>query len=70
MIKMDRRYEAGNRWVLCDICDFGYRFSRMKKGVSGSQKGLTVCPDCYDEKHPNEDFVVPTRTEGILEEVR
>ena len=67
---MDRRYELGNRWVDCDICDFGYRFSQMRKGVSGSQKGLNVCPTCYDIRHENEDYVVPVRTEGILEEVK
>jgi hypothetical protein len=70
MKKMDRRYIPGDRWVECDLCGFGYRFSQMRKGVSGKQKGFNICPVCFDEKHPNEDYVVPVRTEGILEKVR
>ena len=69
MIKMNRQYILGNRWVICDICDFGYRFSQMRKGISGSQKGYDVCPDCFDPEHERDTYVVPHRTEGILEEV-
>ena len=68
--KQDYRYELGNRWVLCDVCGFGYRFSEMRKGVSGTQKGFSICPECFDPKHENEDFKVPVRTEGILEQVK
>lgn len=67
---MDRRYVLGNRWVVCDDCGFGYRFSQMRKGVSGLQKGLNICPDCFDPEHERDTYVVPKRTTGILEEVR
>ena len=70
MKKMDRRYVLGDRWVLCDICDFGYRFSEMRKGVSGKQKGLNVCPVCFDEPHPRDTVKVRHRVEGILEDVK
>lgn len=47
-------YKKGDRLVDCDICGFTYRFSEMRLGVSGKQKGLEVCPICYDSLHPNE----------------
>ena len=40
-------YIPGNRWQICDICGFEYRFSEMRPGVD-RQKGYKVCPDCYD----------------------
>ncbi len=63
-------YIPGNRLVICDICGFEYRFSQMRKGVSGKQKGLNVGPVCFDPKHLNEDFVLKPKVEGILREIR
>jgi len=70
MRRMNKRYVPGDRWVECDVCGYGYRFSQMKKGVSGRQKGFNVCPDCFDHKHPNDDWVLPVKPEGILKEVK
>jgi hypothetical protein len=66
MVKMDRRYIAGDRWVRCDECSFGYRFSQMRKGVSLRQKGFHVCPTCFDTRHPNTDWRLSPKTEGKL----
>ena len=60
---------AGDRKYLCDICGFEYRFSQMRKGISGNQKGFDVCPDCFDERHPDEDHTFKPRKEGKLPRV-
>lgn len=64
-----KTYIPGDRLVDCDICSFTYRFSQMRRGVAGKQKGLIVCPPDFDEKHPN-DFEVKLRTKKPLPEVR
>ena len=64
-----RIYIPGDRLVTCDVCGLRYRFSRMRRGVTGNQKGLVVCPYDFDETHPNEAHV-PFRQEGKVEEVR
>ncbi len=64
------KYIPGDRPVECDICGFDWRFSQIRKGISGNQKGFNVCPDCFDEKHPNEDWKFPSRQEGGLKQVR
>lgn len=51
-----QRYIPGDRLVECDSCGFDYRFSEMKRGIMGSQKGLDICPVCFDYIHPNEDI--------------
>jgi len=66
MVMMNRRYIPGDRWVRCDECGFGYRFSKMKKGVSLKQKGLYVCPKCFDERHSNTDWKLKPKQEGKL----
>ena len=63
---MDRRYIPGDRWVRCDECGFGYRYSQIKEGVSLRQKGLGICPDCFDYRHPNTDWRLPPKQEGKL----
>ena len=63
---MDRRYIPGDRWVRCDECGFGYRYSQIRKGVSLRQKGYHVCPDCFDPRHPNTDWRLPPKKEGVL----
>jgi hypothetical protein len=62
-------YISGDRLVECNICGLDYRFSRMRKGVMGSQKGLEVCPYCFDGIHPNEERVT-FRPEEKLEEIK
>ena len=66
MIKMDRRYIPGDRWIRCDGCGFTYRYSRIKKGVSLRQKGFAVCPRCFDDRHLNTDWKLPPKQEGKL----
>lgn len=61
-------YKPGDRKVACDVCGFTYRFSEMRKGITGKQKGLTVCPDDFDRIHPNEERV-KYRQEGKLREL-
>ena len=46
------RYIPGDRPVDCDVCGFTWNFSDMRKGLFKKQKGLAVCPDCFDEVHP------------------
>jgi hypothetical protein len=70
MQRMNRKYIPGNRWVKCDICGYGYRFSQMRKGIMPKQKGYDVCPPCFDEMHPNEGWKLPPKQEGKLEKVR
>ena len=31
-------YKRGNRWFVCDVCGFDYRFLDMRKGISEQQK--------------------------------
>jgi hypothetical protein len=66
MIKMNRQYIPGDRWVRCDECSFGYRYSQIRKGVSLRQKGFHVCPDCFDTRHPNTDWRLSPKQEGRL----
>ena len=66
---IDRVFIPGDRIVDCDECGMTYRFSEMRKGVAGNQKGLAICPDCFDEVHPHE-HPVPHREEGRLREIR
>ncbi len=63
-------YIPGDRKYDCDVCGFTWRFSQMRKGVAGSQKGLDVCPDCFDEKRPYEDGGFKPRKERKLPKVR
>jgi len=61
-------YIPGDRKVDCDICGFTWRASQMRRGVSGNQKGLIVCPRDFDELHPLENK--PTiRREAPPEEI-
>lgn len=65
----NKGYIAGDRKVTCDICGWTYRFSQMRKGVMGKQKGYNVCPICFDDIHPRE--TTPAyRIEGVVPEVR
>jgi len=52
MVFQSKIYKKRDRWVECDVCGFDYRFSVMRKGVSGTQKGFNVCPVDFDEPHP------------------
>ena len=63
-----RTFIPGDRLVECDGCGFGYRRSQMRKGVSGTQKRLNMCPKCWDPPHPNDERV-PHRREGALTEI-
>ena len=65
-----RTWIPGDRLVECDVCGFDDRFSRVRKGVSGTQKGFNVCPDCFSDKHPNEDWVFKHKPEGVLKEIK
>jgi hypothetical protein len=40
----------------------------MRKGIAGKQKGMEVCPDCFDPVQPNEKRV-KHRQEGKLVEI-
>lgn len=62
-------FQPRNRLVECAVCGQTWRFSDMRKGVMGKQKGLDVCPRDFDPVHPNEREV-PYRKEGDLDEVR
>lgn len=53
-MNVSKHYIKGDRLVDCDICGFTFRFSQMRIGVSGKQKGLVIGPDCFDPIHPNE----------------
>lgn len=63
-------YIPGDRLVECEICGFEWRFSQMRKGVSGKQIGFIVGPNCFDPIHPNENFILTPKAEGILEKVK
>ena len=65
-----RTYIPGERKVDCDVCGFTYRFSEMRKGVSGNQKGMNVCPPCYDEKHPRDIYKFEPRPEDVIREIK
>jgi len=60
-------YIPGDRKVDCDICGFTWRASQMRRGVSGAQKGLLVCPPDFDEEHPLDHKPRPRREEGPVE---
>jgi len=47
-------YISRGRLIDCDICGFTYRVYEMRKGVSGKQKGLNVCPTDFDPVHPGD----------------
>ena len=61
-------YKPGDRKVSCDVCEFTYRRSEMRKGIAGKQKGMEVCPSCFDRIQPNEERV-KFRQEGKLMEI-
>lgn len=63
-------YIPGDRLVECQICGFEWRFSQMRIGASGKQKGLIVGPDCFDLIHANENFILKPKQEGVVREVR
>lgn len=63
------RYIPGNRLVKCDVCGFDYRFSDMRRGVSGSQKGFIVCPPDFDPIHPR-DISLNLRKKRPMREVQ
>jgi hypothetical protein len=62
-------YIPGDRKAECDICGFTYRRSQLRKGISGNQKGLNVCPEDFDSIHPNE-AQAKNRAEGKLVDIR
>lgn len=62
-------YIPGDRYVECDVCAFTMRRSQVRKGVFLAQKGLNVCPKCFDPVHPNERHP-RHRPEGKLVEIR
>lgn len=38
---------------ICDRCGFAYKLSELSKEyVRGRSNGLLVCPDCWDDDHP------------------
>jgi NAD-dependent SIR2 family protein deacetylase len=49
------RYIPGDRLMTCDECGYDYRFSDMRRGKAKGQKGLELCPECYDPIHPRDD---------------
>jgi len=63
------KYIPGDRKVECEVCGFVYRFSEMRRGISDRQKGLEVCPDCFDLPHPL-DTVPNIKAEKLPREVR
>ena len=65
-----RGYQPHGRKVECDVCAFIWRQGDMRKGVAGKQKGLEVCPRCFDNVHPNEAAVKPNPREGKLDEIK
>ena len=66
MQRMNQKVILGDRWVRCDECGFGYRYSQIKAGVSLSQRGYHVCPTCFDDRHPHTDWKNKPRKEGKL----
>jgi hypothetical protein len=62
-------YIPGDRKTACDVCGFTYRRSEMRRGITGKQKGLIVCPEDFDDIHPNERRV-KNRPEGKLMEIK
>lgn len=46
------RYRPGRHWVVCSRCHEDKLDSEMKK--DGQKKGVWVCTDCWDPKHPQE----------------
>jgi len=69
-MSVSRTYVLGDRKVDCDICGYTYRFSQMRKGVSGKQVGLNVCPDCFDEEHPRDIYKFEAKPEDVIQEVQ
>jgi len=65
-VNKPRGYIPGDRLVECEVCGFGYRHSRIRVGVMPRQKGLYVCPTCYDAWHPNEGWKLPQKAEGAV----
>ncbi len=70
MVSMNQKIILGDRWVECDDCGFGYRFSQMRKGVQGGQKGLDICPSCFDPVHPEDAWDKKLRPIEPMEQVK
>lgn len=64
MSRLLRTFIPGNRYVTCDICGFDWRFNDMQRGINRQQKGLIVCPRCFDDVHPLDTPVKPPREKG------
>ena len=58
-------YRHGSHNFICDRC--GFKFKAEKKHFEWT--GLIVCPDCYDERHP-QDFVRSTADRQHVEDPR
>jgi hypothetical protein len=49
-------YKPGNHWVVCDVCGFDIRAADAMERWDG----LIVCPEDYEERHP-QDYVRVTK---------
>lgn len=55
---MSRAYASGKHArAVCDQCGFEFKYSQLKSLTSdGRPNGLRVCPECWEEDHPQEDL--------------
>lgn len=55
---MSRAYASGKyARAICDQCGFEFKYTQLKAITSdGRATGLRVCPECWEESHPQEDL--------------
>tara|TARA_R100000231_G_scaffold80785_1_gene62077 strand:+ start:1085 stop:1381 length:297 start_codon:yes stop_codon:yes gene_type:complete len=60
-------YAVGRKSLgICDRCGFEYRYLELQK----EWNGLKVCPQCYEQKHPQLEPSPPPHEPEVLHEPR
>jgi hypothetical protein len=54
-------WKSGDPWAQCDVCDFKYRKSQLKKRWDGKM----ACPSDFEERQPQDFVRAPRDVEAV-----
>lgn len=60
------KYKRGDHWMACDLCGIIIRRSKIRR----NWKNQYVCPEDFEEKHPQLLKQPIIRNEGVVKPVR